>query len=208
MFRKIFPKNDEFFDFFERHAKQSVKAAHELFKISSPGYDLNNAFHNIKSCEQEGDRITHQCMEALHKNFITPIDRSAIHHLISKMDDILDEIEDVAKFIIVYKLPHLPEKARKLPELIVSSTLEVELALKELRKMKNTKTMQEHFVKINHFENEADNTFIQVLALLFEEEKDILTIIKWKEVYEHLEQACDMCEDVANILEGIVLEYD
>jgi uncharacterized protein Yka (UPF0111/DUF47 family) len=141
-------------------------------------------------------------------NFITPLERTDIHRLISTMDDVLDEIEDVSKFFLLYKLPVFPEGAQKMAKILLDSALEMEKGVKELRKMKNTEALQKIFYNINHLENEGDATFLHALGKLFEEEKVTLNILKWKEVYEHLEHAIDACEDVGNILEGIVLEYD
>lgn len=208
MFKKLFPRNDNFFTFFEKHAAMSVQAAYALLKFMQPGSDLEAGAKEIKHCEQEGDRITHQCIEALHKSFITPLERSDIHHLISTMDDVLDEIEDVSKFILLYKLPVFPEGSQKLAKVLLDSVVEMEKAIKELRKMKNTDTLQKIFYNINHLENEGDMVFLHSLGTLFDEEKSTLNILKWREVYEHLEHAIDACEDVGNILEGIVLEYD
>jgi uncharacterized protein len=208
MLRKFLPRNDNFFDFFEKHAATIVAAAKNLLAFALENQDKVQAFHNIKFNEQEGDKITHHCIEALHKTFITPIDRTDIHRLISTMDDVLDEIEDVAKFMILYKLEALQKEGSQLVKILVESVNELESAIKELRKLKNTKEMQNRFIKINQLENEADTIFLQAIGRLFEEEKEPIKILKWKEIYDHLEHATDRCEDVINILEGIILEHE
>ncbi len=208
MFRRLLPRNDEFFDFFERHAAMTVQGAEGLLGFATSSCDPLATFQHIKNCEQEGDIIVHQCMDTLHKTFITPFERGDIHYLISTMDDVLDEIKDVGQLIILYRLNSLQKESVDLANILWQSTRELEGAVKELRKLKNTPAMQNYLYKINHLENEADTIYIQALKNLFDEEKDTLTIIKWKEIYEHLEKATDASEDVANILEGIVLECE
>lgn len=208
MLKKLFPRNENFFAFFENHAAMSVLASKELLRFAALDSNPIEVFQNIKSWEQKADMITHHCIEALHKSFITPLERQDIHLLISTMDNVIDEIEDVGKFLLLYKLKISDDGAKKLAECLLACCIEMEKAVKELKKVKNTKEMQKHFYNINHFENEADSIFIASLEKLLNEEKDTLFFIKWKEIYEHLEHAIDACEDVANILEGIVLEYD
>lgn len=208
MLRNLLPHNDNFFDFFERHATFIVQGAQELLSFCHPNYDSEALFQKIKSIEQEGDLITHQCVEALHKTFITPFDRTDIHHLISKLDDVLDEIKGVARSILLYNLTSLTEEAGQLVQLVLEASQEVAFAIKELRKMKNTELLKQRLININILENEADTILTQALSRLFDEEKDAVIIIKWKDVYEHLESATDVCEDVANILEGIILENE
>jgi len=208
MLKKLLPRNVAFFDFFERHAETIVQGAKELLAFSSSEAIARDIFREIKLQEQEADRITHQCVETLHKTFITPFERTDIHRLISTMDDVIDEIEDVARFVVLYKLQFLRSDAIDLVHLLVKSTQEVQFAIKELKKMRNTEALKGHFFNIYHLENEADTILIHAISRLFDEEEDAKTIIKWKEVYEHLEKAVDLCEDVANIIEGIILEYE
>lgn len=210
MFKKLLPRNENFFAFFEMHAALIVKAAQCLPSFACPIQPeaQKETFERIKMYELEGDKITHRCVEALHKTFITPIERTEIHRLMSALDDILDEIEDSGKLIVLYKLECLSKEALQMVNLIIQSAQEVEAAVKELRKMKNTEQMKKYFYNINNLENEADTLLVYSISRLFEEESDVKTIIKWKEVYEHLERATDICEDVANILEGILLENE
>lgn len=208
MFRRLIPRNNLFFDFFTQHAAFIVQAARELLKLGMPANNPQFVMQQIISFEHEGDSVTHLCLDALHRTFITPFDRSDIHHLISKMDDILDDIEEVARFMILYKLDSFNADAEKLVRILIESVEEVEGAVKELHQMKNTEAIRAHFNRVNHLESEADLALMKALGRLFEEEKDALLIIKWKEVYEDLERATDSCEDVVNILEGIILENE
>lgn len=207
MFRKLLPRNDIFFDFFEQHAAVTVQGAKLLLHFS-PSHDSLATFQSIKMLEQEGDKIVHSCMDTLHSTFITPFERGDIHNLISTMDDVLDEIKDVGQLIVLYKLHLLERESLELATVLLESVEAVEYAVKELRKLKNTSALKEYFIKINNLENEADTLFIHALRRLFDQEKDPIVIIKWKEIYERLERANDAAEDVANILEGIVLEYE
>jgi len=202
------PNHDIFFNFFEKHATISLEAAQLLAQFASSNPKPTDIFQRIKTFEHEADKVTQQCIEALHKTFITPMDRTDIYRLITTLDDIIDEIEDIAKLIVIYKFDHLRQDATQLAEILVASTNEVLLAVKQLKKMKITETIRCHFVNINSLENEADTVFLQALGRLFDEENDAKTLIKWKEVYEHLEQAIDVCEDVSNIIEGIILENE
>lgn len=208
MLKKLLPQSGTFMDYFEKHAAFVVQGAKGLLSFALPDHDPYAVLELVRYCEEEGDQVTHKCMEELHKTFITPIERGDIHVLISKMDDILDEIEDVAGFMVLYKLKKFSSDAEKLAHVVVESAKEMESAVKELRKMKNTEQMHRHFININRLENEADHLLTQALGRLFDEEEDTKMIIKWKEVYEHLESATDACEDVADILEGIILENE
>jgi uncharacterized protein len=208
MFKKFLPKRDIFFAFFEKHVSISFQAAEQLLLFIDHHSNHQEIFQTIKKLENEADSVTHQCIEALHRTFITPMDRMDIHRLISTLDNIADEIEDIAKMLFLYKLEVLRPEAAQLAQIVVRSVREVCSAVKELRKMKITPTLQKHFYNINHLENEADALFNEALSKLFDEEIDTKALIKWKEVYEHLENATDVCEDVSNILEGIILENE
>jgi uncharacterized protein len=208
VFRKLLPQRDVFFGFFENHAALCSEAAELLVHFVAPESKPGELFQQIKRLENEADTITHQCIEVLHKTFITPMDRQDIYRLITTLDDIADEIEDIAKLIFLYKLETFRPEAGELAEIVAASVKEVLSAVKELRKMKITETIRSHFFNINHLENEADTIANQALGKLFDEEEDTKALIKWKEIYEHLESTTDVCEDVANIIEGIILENE
>jgi uncharacterized protein len=208
MFRKFLPQRDIFFGFFEKHAAISCTAAEHLVHFVASDQKPVDIFQSIKKLENEADTITHQCVEALHKTFITPMERMDIYRLITTLDDLTDEIEDIAKLVFLYKLELRRKDATQLAEIVVASAKEVLAAIKELRKMKITEKIRGHFVNVNILENEADAILIQALGRLFEQEQDAKELIKWKEVYEHLENATDICEDVSNIIEGIILENE
>jgi predicted phosphate transport protein (TIGR00153 family) len=150
--------------------------------------------------------ITHHCVEALHKTFITPIERGDIHNLITRMDDVMDYVEAAAERVALYELDEMTEEIKQMADVLVRSALEVEQALRGLRDMKDAGAVLKKCIDINRLENEADAILRSAVARLFKE-KDPISVIKWKEVYENIENATDRCEDVANIIEGVVLEH-
>lgn len=206
MLRKLMPRETNFFDYFERHAATTVQGCRELLDLATTGGDFEARARRIKDLEHEADSITHDCMEALHKTFITPIDRDSIHTLISRMDDIMDFVDTVSDQCVLYNIERMTPDARELAEVLMESTLQLEGAVKGLRDMKNASAISERCIDVNRLENRGDEILRKAVARLFDEEKDPISIIKWKEIYENLETATDRCEDVANILEGIVLE--
>ena len=152
------------------------------------------------------DEITHAVVEALHTTFITPIDRNDIHRLITKMDDIMDMVEAAADRLALYDLPKMTPEAGDLARCLVSSAEHVLSAVSGIRDLGKPNGILQHCIEINRLENVADSILRGALVRLFREEKDPIAIIKWKEIYETLESATDRCEDVANIIEGVVLE--
>ena len=178
----------------------------ELVELTVAGTDFVARAARIKDIEHEADSITHDCVEALHKTFITPIDRDQIHKLISHMDDIMDYVETVSDLCVLYNVTGMTQDARDLAAVLLDATLHIEGAVKGLRDMKHAETISAACIEVNRLENAGDELLRRAVARLFNEEKDPVAIIKWKELYENLEIATDRCEDVANIIEGIVLE--
>jgi len=207
MFGRLLPRETSFFDFFEKHAAMTVLGAQEFLSLASTGANVLAKAKRIKEIEHECDTITHHTVEALHKTFITPIERDDIYRLIGKMDDIMDYVEAAAERIALYKLTAMTSDVKDLADVLVRATQELEEALKLLRNMENAEAITKKCIDINRLENEADAILRAAVARLFDEEDDAKTIIKWKEVYENLENATDRCEDVANIIEGVVLEH-
>jgi len=207
MLNRLLPRETSFFDFFERHATLTVDGAKEFLSLATTGLNIANKTKRIKEIEHETDVVTHQCVEALHKTFITPIDRDDIHRLITKLDDIMDFVEAASERIALYEIKDMTPECKDLADVLVRATQEVQEALRGLRDMKNAKAVLAKCIDINRLENEADGILRSAVARLFREEKDPITVIKWKEIYENLETATDRCEDVANIIEGVVLEH-
>jgi predicted phosphate transport protein (TIGR00153 family) len=208
MFGRFLPKETSFFDFFEQHAALTVEGAKEFLSLVATGANIEAKAKRIADIEHETDVITHRCVEALHKTFITPIDRDDIHRLITKMDDVMDFVEAAAERIALYEITVMTSEVRDLADVLVRASEQVALAAKGLRNLKDPQTILKLCVDINRLENEGDQILRRAVAKLFKENAgDPITVIKWKEIYENLESATDRCEDVANIIEGVVLEH-
>ena len=210
MFGRFLPRETVFFDLFDKHAALSVLAACEFLTLVSSELDTSAITHynRIKELEHNADIITHQCVEALHKTFITPIDRDEIHRLIARMDDIIDYIEAAADRMCLYKMKVATPEIKELANILLRAMQETERAIKGLRNLSNAKAIRQSCVIINNLENSADTVLRNAIVRLFEDEPETRTVIKWKEIYEDLENAIDRCEDVSNIIEGVILEYN
>lgn len=206
MFRKFLPNEACFFDFIEKHASLIVQSTKAFKVLVSPGANIIQQANRIQELEHQADEVTHQCVEALHRIFITPFERNDIYDLISKMDDIIDFIEDTSQRIVVYKLNEMTDGVKELADILVNIMVDLEFTLKGLRKLKEIDLMREKFKQIKHWENKSDTLLRHLIGQLFDHEPDTRTIIKWKEIYENLEDAIDCCEDVSNIIEGVILE--
>jgi predicted phosphate transport protein (TIGR00153 family) len=207
MFGRLLPKETSFFDFFEQHAALTVAGTKEFVSLVASGANIDAKARRIKEIEHETDVITHRCVEALHRTFITPIERDDIHRLITKMDDVMDFVEAASERIALYEIKEMTEEVRDLADVLARAAQEVYETCKLLRNLKNPAQILQKCVDINRLENEGDAILRRAVARLFKEKgHDPIYVIKWKEIYENLENATDRCEDVANIIEGVVLE--
>ena len=208
MLASLFPRGGtEFFDFFERHAAKTLEAAKLLRDMLAHPKDAEQEAARIKSIEHEGDQLTHGAIELLHKTFLTPIDRSDIHLLASRLDDILDLIDSTAERVWLYKLRVAEPDVVSLASVLIKAVTEVQKAMTQLRNLKDRDGIIRTCMEINRYENEGDALIRKAVARLFNEEHDAVRVMKWKEIYDYLEDAVDRCEDVANVLEGVALEY-
>ncbi|HSN41292.1 MAG TPA: DUF47 family protein [Burkholderiales bacterium] len=206
MFGRLMPREGRFFELFNEHAGQVVQGSRELAVLVASGDDLERRAYNIESIEKRADKIAQSTIELLHKTFITPLDRDDIHQLISKMDDILDLIEDAAQLIFIYDIRVVTDEERKLADICVMCTEKVQTAVGMLSNMNNAAAILAVCVDIDKLESEADHVMRAAMAKLFRDEPDVRQVIKLRAVYQTLEAVTDSCEDVANIIEGIVLE--
>jgi len=207
MLRRLLPREEDFFGLFEQHAALTVEGAREMQRLLGGGQNARVLAARIKEIEHETDVITHACVEKLHKTFITPFDRDDIHTLITRMDDVMDYIESAAAAVMLYELVEMTAPAQELAQVLVRSCEATAVAVSGLRKVKQADAILKACIEVNRLENEGDEILRNALAGLFREAKDPLLVLKWKEVYEALENATDRCEDVANIIEGVVLEH-
>jgi hypothetical protein len=203
---RLLPHDQSFFAHFKAQGGKTVEGCLALVEMIEDPTALESKARRIKRIEHECDDITHAVVSALHKTFITPIDRDDIYRLITKLDDIMDLVEAAAERLALYELPQMTQKARDLARCLVASAEHVASAVAALPDLGKPAAILEHCVEINRLENVADGILRSALAELFREVKDPITVIKWKEIYETLEAATDRCEDVANVIEGVVLE--
>ncbi len=204
MLKHLLPKEHAFFDNFEAHVALVIKACEVFIQLTKPSSDIAQCARQIEDLEHETDEITHRCIEALHKTFITPIERTDIQHLIKQLDDIVDSIDGAASRIVLYEIREIRPEAAELAEVLLKSTKEIEQALKCLRHNKNPELIRQKCIRIYDLENRGDEILRSAILRLFKEGDPVL-IIKWKEIYERLEMAVDRSEDVANTIEGIVI---
>lgn len=197
------PKEENFFKLFDDSARNIHKAAVLMNDMINNYSQAEGKAKEIFDAEYEGDRITHEIIRTLNKTFITPIDREDIYNLASKMDDILDLIEGVTDRLIIYKIEEPTPECCKLANIILRMS---EVVMWGVSKLKDLGHVYDHCIEINRLENEADRVTRDAIVRLFEEEKDPIAVIKWKEIYEKLEDTTDSCEDVANILESVILK--
>jgi len=207
MLRWLLPREEDFFGLFERHAALTVEGARQMRLLVQGGQNTRSLSARIQELEHETDVITHTCVERLHKTFITPLDRDDIHRLITRMDDVMDYIEAAAISLVLYELTEMTAPVQELAEVLLRSTEAVAVAVEGLRNLKRPERVLEACIEVNRLENEGDRILRSALADLFRGASDPLLVLKWKEIYEALENATDRCEDVANVIEGVVLEH-
>ena len=206
MFRRILPREVCFFDYFEQLAVM-INQACEAFRDLAEGKTDNVAqAARIKDIEHQADTLTHKCIEEINKTFITPIDRVDIYTLVKRLDDIIDSVDACTSRIALYEITEMRHEALQLAEVLVKAAHEIEVALKGLRNLKNAPIIEEKLIAIHQLENDGDTLLRAALMRLFKEEDRPIQVIKWKEIFERLEKATDRCEEVANLIEKIVIE--
>ena len=209
MFGRLMPREGNFFELFDRHAAQIAAGSHELARLMSDYGDVGARRRHIDAidaAEKDADKVTHETVTLLHKTFITPFDRDDIHKLITTMDDILDLIQDVAESAMLYDLQRISPEAQQLAEINEMCCDRVKAAVNLLDSMENADTILKICTEIDRLESDADRVMRSAMSKLFRDESDVRQLIKLKAIYELLESVSDKCEDVANVLEGVVLE--
>lgn len=212
LFGKLLPREGNFFEMFNQHADHVVEAAHAFSKLVTHYNDphLREKYgQDVDNAEMAADRITREVNQAIHKTFITPIDREQIHSLINTMDDVADLIQDSAETMTLYDVRHITEEISRLADLGVKCCERLRDAVKLLDKLADTATAEAALKtceEIDRLESDADRVLRSAMSKLFREEPDVRELIKHKAIYELLETITDRCEDVANLIEGIVLE--
>ncbi|TET67896.1 MAG: DUF47 domain-containing protein [Dehalococcoidia bacterium] len=203
----LMPRQTKFFDLFEESARNMVKVSQALQEMINNWDLVGGRVAEITELEHVGDNITHQIIAQLNRTFVTPFDREDIALLAHTMDDVTDFIHATADAMLIYKIDQPSQRAKELASIIVEATAEIERAVSGLRRHAELKKILEKCVEINRLENMADRVFRAAMAELFDDAMDIAQVIKWREIYEHMESATDRCEDVANVLEGVALKH-
>jgi predicted phosphate transport protein (TIGR00153 family) len=203
MFR-LLPREEQFFDLFERQARHIVESAGQLRDMIFDFSDAANRAAAIRELEHAGDVLTHDLIRKINTTFVTPFDREDVYALASRLDDVLDLIEAAADRLVLYRIKAPTSGARALGEVIVKAAAATQAAVGCLRP--HRPSYHAHCVETNRLENEADRLLKELIAGLFADVTDPIEVIKWKEIYETLEEVTDRCEDVVNVIEGIMLK--
>ena len=199
----IAPRDREFFDLFEEAGGNILRAAGLLEEMLLNFPERNELSRDILLCEQEGDRITHDILQRLNQTFVTPIDREDIHELAGALDDVVDYTEEVADYLGLYKIEAPMAQSQELAKVLHAASRQISDVMPRLRGFKDIS----HFtVEINRLENDGDRIAREAIASLFDTGIDPMVVIRWKDIFERLEEAIDATEKVANILEGIVIK--
>jgi hypothetical protein len=200
----LMPKKSIFFTLFNQHAQNALEATQALENLLSDFTDVDNKAREIHAIEHYGDKLTHQIMQELNGTFVTPLDREDIVGLASKLDDVTDVCHDVAEMVVLYKVGTIRPLAVQQAKVLVAAAEHLVTALKDLEKLAG---LERYWIKIHTLENEGDQLFRTAVADLFAHSTDPLEIIKWKDLHGLIEVAIDRCEDVANIVETIVIKH-
>jgi uncharacterized protein len=204
---QILPAETKFYDWFEKAAQNMVAAATLLQTMLDDGRDWPGRVAQMTELEHQGDFITHEIFDLLYKTFLTPLDHSEIHALTTSMDDVVDIIHAAADALLLYKVDQPRPEARELARVVLSSTQEIAAAVGSLRQKRTLPEMMPRVKEINRLENEADRIARAAISALIDHRDDVFELIRWKEIYDQLEEATDRCEDVADVLRTVVIKY-
>jgi len=204
----LLPRDTSFFDLFDQLAGKVLDAARALEEMLERWDRLEARVREMKDLEHECDAITHRTFDKLNLTFITPLEREDIHELASRLDDIVDHIDSTASRLVIYGVKKPTDEAKLLAQVLTRTCIEVQKAVAGLRNLKDPALLSRISVEINRLENESDDILRLALRRLFERQNgDVLEVIKLKEIYEKLESAVDRCEDVANVIQAVVLRH-
>ncbi|MFL0246602.1 DUF47 domain-containing protein [Candidatus Clostridium stratigraminis] len=203
---RLTPREDKFYDLFIDSAKTIHEASVMLVDLIKNYTNVENKVKNIEEMEHKGDKQVHDIMQQLNKTFITPFDREDIYAIAKQMDDIMDAIEATAHRFIMFNVGTIEQSAVVLTEMIENQCRELISLMEELKNMKKSKKLTEKIIEINRIEDEGDKIFRKAITALFNEQIPALHVIKWREIFDYIEQTLDACEDVANTVEGVVMK--
>jgi predicted phosphate transport protein (TIGR00153 family) len=206
MLKFLIPKEEGFFEQFDTLAALGVECAAVFVDMLEHYERATEKVKKIHDIEHLADDVGHRAAEMLHKTFITPFDREQILTLISRMDDVIDLMHSVSNRLVLYGVTETTKELREMASVLQRAVLEIQKAVKGLRNLKNIEEMKRSLIQINKLENDGDALRDAVVGKLFKEGRDAIEVFKWKEIYEDVETAIDRCEDVADVIEGVLLE--
>ena len=201
---RLIPREEKFYTDFQSFGDELMRGARLLEEMLAPDQPIWGKADEIKQVEHKCDLLTHEIIQRLNRTFVTPLDREDIHELASSLDNVMDAIDASAALVRLYRLDPVRFGARELARIVTAAAGQVRLALTALEKNKGLMT---HATEINRLENEADRVHQEAVSRLFNDERDPLLVMKWKETLDFLEDATDRCEDVANVLEGVMVKH-
>jgi uncharacterized protein len=200
------PRNTKFFDYFDRDTDVLVRTAEEFCRFLESSGDSKAYSKRMKDLEHEADRLTHEAMALLHRSFITPLERGDLRRLILALDEVVDYLDDVVRRIALYEIDVILSEVSAMGRIVVDLAKAVQAAVHELRNLRKKNHVLEHCIEVQRLENIGDHLHHIALASIFKKEMDPLLVMKWKEIIDLIEAAMDAAEDVAHVIEGIVLE--
>lgn len=200
-------KEDIFYDLFDGTMEKALEAANALVELLENYTDVDVKIAHLKEIEHECDLLVHKVLKALNASFITPIDREDIYMVAKEMDNIVDTIEEIANRFVLFHVTIIKEEAKVMAHLIVECVFELKCLVNELRRMKKSKILEEKVIEVNRIENVGDVVYRNFIKSLFENEPNAIEVIKWKQLFELMEASLDSCEDVANIIEGVIMKH-
>jgi predicted phosphate transport protein (TIGR00153 family) len=202
----LLPKDTVFFDLFENISRHAVSASEHLRKMARAFPEVNGELQQIRNHEHEADNLAHQALRHLDSTFITPFDREDIHELVGGLDDIVDNVDAIAKRLTLYHIKKVQEPFLKQADVLVQATIVVAESMTRLRKCRKLTELADKLIEIHRLESVGDDNNHAAVSDLYNGSTDALEVIKWKEFYDMIEEAIDGCEDVGNTLERIVLK--
>ena len=200
---RLFPQSDDFFVLFRKQGALVREGCRQLHEMVTQFDDLDGRAHRLKDVEHQGDLVTHEIFERLNRTFVTPLDREDIHALASGLDDVLDSVEAIGSRIVMFRIKAMTPQTIELARILVACGEQLERALEHLKDFRH---LMSFTIELKRLENEADLISREVVADLFSGKHEVLDVLRWKEIYGRLENAADLCEDVANTIESIVIK--
>lgn len=203
----LIPRETVFFDIFEKSAQNLLECSVAFHDLMENYTDISAKVDKIIEFENRGDSLTHETIQVLNRTFVTPLDREDIFRLAESLDDVLDQIEDAASRLLLFDIAKPTQYSVELAHVIMQSCRQIHKAIPFLRHPKELPTLQDNLLEIHTLENRADTIKKFAIRELFQHPEDVISLLKWREIYEHLEAATDKCEDVADVLQGLLVKH-